>query len=75
AMGGGGGFGGGGGGQGTSAQSFGGSSGGDGGGAGAGLGANTWSTVTTLPTEAGASTTGGGNAGLVILKYDGACAL
>ncbi|AFE06555.1 EBNA-1 protein [Corallococcus coralloides DSM 2259] len=74
-MGGGGGFGGGGGGAGPAAQSFGGSSGGNGGASSGGMGANTWSTVTTLPTEAGASTTGGGNAGLVILKYDGACAL
>jgi hypothetical protein len=34
-----------------------------------GLGASTWSTATTLPPAAGAGSTGGGNAGLVILTY------
>ncbi len=64
--GGGGGYGGGGGGGGTA----GGTAGGNGGSNGGGLGANTWSTATTLPAEAGASTPGGGNAGLVILTYN-----
>nr|WP_164933326.1 PKD domain-containing protein [Corallococcus coralloides] len=73
--GGGGGFGGGGGGSSSTAQSSGGSAGGDGEGNSGGLGANTWSNATTLPAEAGLSPIGGGNAGLVILKYDGACAL
>ncbi|WP_375760808.1 Ig-like domain-containing protein [Corallococcus exercitus] len=75
AAGGGGGFGGGGGGSGPIAESFGGSSGGNGGASGGGLGANHWSGATTLPPEAGLGTLVGGNAGLVILKYDGACAL
>jgi alpha-tubulin suppressor-like RCC1 family protein len=39
---------------------------------GSGLGANTWSTATTLPAAAGAGSSGGGNAGLVILTYSAA---
>ncbi|HEX5746141.1 MAG TPA: hypothetical protein VFZ09_07850, partial [Archangium sp.] len=59
--GGGGGYGGGGGGW--------GGAGGTSGGTGGGLGANTWSAATDLPVEAGAASTDGGNAGLVILTY------
>ncbi len=47
----------------------GGTAGGSAGGNGDGLGANTWSTATTLPAAAGTGSTGGGNAGLVILTY------
>jgi alpha-tubulin suppressor-like RCC1 family protein len=43
--------------------------GGTAGGNGSALGANTWSTATTLPAQAGAGSSGAGNAGLVILTY------
>jgi hypothetical protein len=62
--GGGGGYGGGGGGWGVAGGSAGASP------SSGGLGANTWSTATALPAAAGAGTTAGGNAGLVILTYN-----